>query len=378
MKTLVFNFYGSTLDQIHESLLLRMAYLLTDQAVSVGTSGSDIYFETYNPPTVLQKMKVMDTYWTSKGTDMQLRLDDVKRTEKAMRKIKHLDKEGIVLQKKFEKSVDNLFAFCKTEMLHDRMVKGLPQLLPLCDGTTFGFYPTHYTDQELEYKDTFFALSKILSLEFPEEDLHEGHGLFLLPPSFRLYHEKDGKKFYSARDREAGTAAHGYFDKCFSFGNLNGLNAVELKAVREQLSPLSVPFRKSVDEWMRLCYEAAAPEETVRHFRQQVQISAAPLLDLMRKNEVLERSHELLKNETILNLWLGEVPAVWIWEFFRAAHMIHDKTWEKLMKIKDERQLENKRWPVLAMEIPGAMLMADAIKKENKTIAPVKKSLSMD
>ncbi len=376
MKTIVFNTHGSVIDKGGESVALRIGYLLGDYAVSAGTSGFDICFNTwFNPPKVEQKVAWIEKFYEQRGEESSLKVEEVKRTMKALRKIKHLDKQGIVIQKKFEKAVDTLFQIAKGEALEEKMKTGLPQLEPIYDGKVLGGYSTNLGAPEQPEKHDY-AASQLLSLDLPDPE--EGLSLFFLTHEFLLVQDNNKRKWYSARDSAASSAQNMYFEKFFSFPALNILNAVELKTVRQQLEPLAIHFRKAVDRWMELCYQPASPKETLEHFRQQVQIHAAPINMLIKQNEVLEHYKRLVNQQAVINVYMGEVPVKLIWDFYREGKAIADETWDKLMQLYETKNLSGQRWPVMVIEIPEAKIVMQENNTPQHDVKPVKKSISVD
>lgn len=376
MKTVVFNVHNSAIHRGGESVALRIGYLISDYVVSIGTTGFEILFSTwFNPPKLEQKVEWMEKFYANRGEEMQLKAANVKETMKALRKIKHLDKEGIVTLKKFEKAVDVLFQMAKAEALEEKKETGLPQLESLYTGEVFGGYASSLNTPE-HPEENAYAVSQLLSLDLP--DLEEGMSLFLLTHEFFLFQENKNQKWFSVGSSEAKATDNMYFEKCLTFPQVNILNAVELKTLRQQFEPLSIPFRKAVDRWMELCYNNVESKETLAHFRQQVQTNAAPLNNLIKQNEVLNHYQRLFNQAGNTNVWLGEVPVKYIWEFYREGKAIEDESWEKLMQIYETRNLNGKRWPVIVIEIPEAKDVAKEMAQTQHEIKAVKKSISVD
>jgi len=93
---------------------------------------------------------------------------------------------------------------------------------------------------------------------------------------------------------------------------------------------------------------------------------------------VINHYQRLFNQAGNTNVWLGEVPVKYIWEFYREGKAIEDESWEKLMQIYETRNLKGKRWSVIVIEIPEAKDVAKKMAQTQHEIKAVKKSISVD
>src|SRR3954466_762734 len=107
MQAITFNNANSKIPPTEESLCIRLSFLVAELAVSAGTSYEHICFEHYyTPKNIVEKVEMIADYYENKNDkEWEVKADEVRKMYELMKKIKHHSKEGIVIIKKFEKSL---------------------------------------------------------------------------------------------------------------------------------------------------------------------------------------------------------------------------------------------------------------------------------
>jgi hypothetical protein len=132
---------------------------------------------------------------------------------------------------------------------------------------------------------------------------------------------------------------------------------------------------------MKSVYAQADAADTSHFFDREILPATAEILHLLSENKLLNNVALQQNRELVVDVYLGEVTAEVIWDFYKTCKVITDETWTKLEQAKSEG-LHLKRWPFMAIMTTsissGTEENQDKAKKEEPGVGPVKKSISID
>ena len=182
MRAIVFNSSISRIDLKAESIALRAALLLADDAVSAGMSVSIIDFNNfYAPKKFFQKATMIEIYYDKREDAKAEEMRQIIAAYKTAQKIKHKPGQLIARIKKLENSIDALFNDIKREYYEGLENSGLPQLNPLMDEKYFNAYWIDSHNPETEKENQVAASTLLLNRM---KDAAKGPVIFLLTPEF--------------------------------------------------------------------------------------------------------------------------------------------------------------------------------------------------
>jgi len=307
--------------------------------------------------------------------DWKERFDEYLADMKNINKIKHKPPKLIILLKRIEKEIDEMFIEFKEWMLQKLMADGLPQLEPLMNANEIIAQVMNMNDPEKHEEGRCVAASKLLTLSVEKPDEYE-LCLFFLPPEFLKSEEVLNWNILTSSDKKAADPSSIYLEHCFTLPNVNMLTAAELKAVKEQLHSDAQPFLQHADEWLKLSYSTETESGTHDFFIKNLLPATRPINDSIAKNELLKYCSSGGVSSGSMEIFLGEMPVQEIWKVYKHFGVIKEDTWAKLMECKEEPRFK-KRWPVMAMNIPWHPTVQQQ-GKEQAQVLPVKKSISID
>ncbi|HLG33467.1 MAG TPA: hypothetical protein VI757_01190 [Bacteroidia bacterium] len=376
MRAIVFNSSDSRIDLKVESIALRAALLLADDAVTAGMSVSIIDFNNfYTPKKIYQKATMLEIYYDKKEDAMAEEIRQIIAGYKAMQKIKHKPGQLIARLKKLENSIDALFNDVKKEYYEVHEKNGLPQLNPLMDEDYFNAYWIDSHNPEKEKENQIAASTLLLNRM---KDAEKGPVIFLLTPEFFFNEFYTEEIIKSSKDKRWYQPEKIYFERCLVLPNINLLSAPEIKKIRAELQPSAQPFCRLMDEWIRMPRNDEDTFKTKPFLRKKILSAAAALQKNIDSNELLNHYKGLQDNQVVIELIAGEIPVSMLWEFFKHYSVIKEETNAVLLKEKEKVSSFPKRLPVLLVRIPGNSEAPATQKKEMKDVAPVKKSISID
>jgi hypothetical protein len=377
MKAIVFNNLGSRLNQQLESFSLRVSYLLADYVASAGNSSQDIWFDdVFKGADPISQLMVIETFYKNTNEPMA-EAGQFKDILKKLAKVKHPNPQQIMIRKNLEKKVEALFKAVVAEMRTVTELTGLMELEPLLDGKTFGLYPMNGRDPEDEGQARI-AASKLLTFQLPDPE--QGPEFFFLSAEFMLAEFTGKGTVYYAHEPEAAHTENCWMHKCFTLPNINLLKAVELQAVRQQLTMPGAEFRKQCDNWMK-GDEGRSGEESIAQFRKNILPHVASLQAAILQNEVLRHCSSIQNHEAKIDLYMGEVPLPILWNYFEHYKVIQEPTRKKLNELLENDKGLNRRIPVMHLSSANAKQADEntaAAREEVPEVKPVKKSISVD
>ena len=376
MRVIVFNSSVSRIDLKAESIALRAALLLADDAVTAGQGVTIIDFNNfYTPKKFFQKAAMIEIYYEKKEDDKAEGIREIIATYKVIQKIKHKPGQLIARIKKLENSIDALFNDIKREYYEGFEKNGLPQLNPLMDEDYFNAYWIDSHNPETEKENQIAASTLLLNRM---KDAEKGPVIFLLTPEFFFSEFYSEEIIKTSKDKRWYQPEKIYFERCLALPNINLLSAPEIKKIRAELQPSAQPFCRLMDEWIGMPRNDEDTFETKPFLKKKILSAAAALQKNIDSNELLNHYKNLQDNQAVMELIAGEIPVSMLWEFFKHYSVINEETNAVLLKEKEKAPSFPKRFPVLLVRLPGNSEAPATQKKEMEDVAPVKKSISID
>ncbi|MEP7170120.1 MAG: hypothetical protein ABI855_12175 [Bacteroidota bacterium] len=381
MQAITFNYLNSKIHFNEESLCLRYCFIVSELAISAGKSYETLAFEHYyTPKNMVEKAEMIAAYYQNKNDkEWDIKADEVRMMLQMMKKMKYHSKEGIVMQKKFERSLDQLFTDIKKELYDSLCSTGLPQLYPLAKEGLLRICPLKHDDPEFE-NDEFIPASKIMQLQLPPDEVNDPEifcmgNLFFFPDFFKPLNIP-----LQFTDKKAA-AGNGFLHPCLLIPNINLLSAQELETVNNQVKEPAGRFNEKMNEWILMTRKNLPVAETHAFFKDYILPASDVLGTILGENEILNHCSRLQNDEVASGIYLGELPYSTVLNYYKYFEAINETTFNKVMEAKEHNPLVQGRMPVMILcsRIEGSYAIpADPVPDESQKVLPSKKSLSID
>lgn len=389
--------FQSLLAPFNGAIATRLGFMIADGAV--GTTSTHF------------KMRALRDI-TSFPVKEQLVLDGLKRDDeerwaetkehaaliKKVRALKRKDKEAIVIIKKYERIIDELYELEAQEM-EDRLGRfGYTQIYELVvPGGPITYYPVNDHNPE-DASQNHIAASNILQLLPNEDDKDEDVTdlVFLLPfeamsctlmPRICLLDDMLAAGGAAIQDPDV-------FWVCplLQLSNINAMSPIELQVLRSQLRAPGEALRSVMDRWAaRAVAGQLEAAEGIRYMQEEVAPAAARLQTAINSNKTLSSMRIKMGGLTPQHVYIGELSLREYWTFLEKVGHIAPETLEKLRAVWDTRGTCRVPVMVLADESSLDLLMgrdpsaqdAAPVAAASDSAAPaapvsVRKSISFD
>ncbi len=378
MEIIVFNYNGSKVNLYEAAIMITYAYITGDATACAGTIQEEMFdeerFRKCDLPSKIRLLKQMaeDPKNTDKGFDG---LRESLECFKAISKLKHKSSKEIVLLKRLEKTLAEVFEIVTEPMLSFSRKSGITEFLPLADGKTLGYYPLNYFNPETPGRPDEFTASGLLqriSLD------HTNHELFFLPSHF---FDEEFAVTYKVINDNASTLQPGeiYLQHCFTLPSLQNLKTAEFKKTREQLSVPGAAYRNALNEWITRCYTAGNTTEQA-FFTENVLPAAIAFQQQLIQNETIEFCKKVNFTFPQFEIYAGEIPVGLLWAFYKHAEIINDETYGILQEVLQDDAFAAQRWPVMVLKNNAYLstLRPPALPEVTAETLIAKKSISVD
>lgn len=352
-----------------EAFSLRCAYVLSKYITITGNSYLYICFEKIFENAKLElKLKVLQGEAKHENDELNSLFSRISETIKMQRKIKHPTPRDILFLKKIEKTVDLFWKEYMEANLKKFAKFGLSQLEVFLASNEIKVMSVSVENPESD-KDLYVPTSKILMLDF--EDLEMKHFFFL--PSIFFEDEYFGQFLPEELPL--------YYEPVFSFPNIIGFEADELKSLKLSCLNEALPFWDKFGVW----YDACGEEQTDKSkqiFYDEVFPLTKNLNEKLNDSSFFKRHYHNSPIEIKYEVVMGEIPLQTIWAFYDKLGIIPDETKEELNTFRNNDLYKNKRIPFIAnlVDITN-ILQEDKISEEieNESIVPPsRKTLNID
>jgi|GEM_PF-4852890 len=285
---------------------------------------------------------------------------------KKLKSIKHKNKEGIVIQKKFERTMENLFNTVFEEFMVRINATQLPQLKPLAEKNSFNYYHVDYNDPETETEEQG-SLSKLLSLQLDEED--EQH-----PTLVHLDYELFNDEFYRKSGHKKPSEkfnGNGFLVPVINVKNMIWFSVTDIDAMHLRMSGALNNFREQVSRFAEL---KSDPVQAYHRLVSNVVPSSQVLQEMLDNDEAVKAfSGQPLFTEPGAAFYIGMIPWQMMWDYFEHIRLADEMTMDALKYIKKTHPLV----PVTVM-LPKKEFSPLHKTKPAKPAMQLKKSLSVD
>lgn len=285
---------------------------------------------------------------------------------KKLKRIKHKDKEGIVILKKFERAMEELFNSVLEEYMTGINASHLPQLKPLTERDSFNYYHVVYDEPEIESHQQG-SLSKMLSMQLDEEDeqyptlMHLEYELFNDEFYKESGHKKPAEKF----------SGNGFLVPAIKLKNMMWFSVTDIDALHLRMSGALNNFREQVSRFADL---KGDPVQAYHRLINNVVPASCVLQEIFDQDEAVKAfSHHNAFTEPGADFYIGMLPWKMMWDYFNYINLADEDTMEALKKIKNISPLV----PVTALN-PKKEFSPNATIKAEKPTTQLKKSLSID
>ena len=294
---------------------------------------------------------------------------------KMLRKIKHKTSKEILLIKRFEECIDNYFQYYLKSLENNVSILGYDRFAQITGKEGLSFYDIVQSDPECG-DDGHNPASQVLTryAEIPAEMDQEV--TFFLPENVFTLAFKE-QPYYTPDDAAAQDPANCWFERVGALPHINLLSGPELTEVRRQLRMPCQAFREHGSQWIRNSYAPDYTGSGLDYYRTHLREPARQTIELMNENQVIKTCNTTMPNPLYMELWIGEMPATRIWDFYEAANITQPATaaaLEPFRALPDYR----KRWPVMALRLADeAERIVPAIPKE-EALPSRRKTLLID
>jgi hypothetical protein len=371
MQTLFIGFVDDSVDPSMKGIGIRIAYLLSAQLRIAGNIST--YFvieENLRSMSFEQKIKFIDEREKEQPNRTQF-YQHYKNFQKLYKKDRGHNKELIVLQKKTEKSVNDMFNIYLDATLRSIKAAGLLDLKALDESLSYGEYYISYQYAENEGQD-YSKLSDILQLNLDEDD-NKTPTVFLLNYLFFSEEFKSGDTVMPALNTFSES---GFVQELFTFPNYNDFSITDLNTIRFEVNKSLADFQQCINTFTTL---NANPAEAFNYLQNDV----APIAKVLAENinnTGLVASYTNLKSSTTAadKLYLGMIPRYVVFKYFEFIKASQEETIAVLHQLPDNEN--HQLVPVLIVALntePAAVEEANDITNAAESM-PLKKSLSID
>jgi hypothetical protein len=359
MRTILFDYDESLMDERLYALNMRLAYLLSANVVCMGKNISfyNVLNSCSQPLRMATKIKLMQSMPGLKETY----ITGEERLKATARLNKYRNHRILVAEKKVEAAVNIDFGeYIKSLENYLYVGMKLPHMKEVGDIAEIGML--NLKDDPECQEDEHVSFSNWLQLT--EEEDQQGD-IMMLPADF-LEHAAVKGKYVSAWDAEATNVKSIYLEHCMSLPNMQSLTLTELGSTRKKSADVLQPFRQAINNWIDLFWnEENEQVDTTGYFKSVVH-PAAIALSPVAENPFMRHCARTTPGAEQIEIMIGEVPVPIIYRYFKEKKVIPKATWEKLQKatLRDERL--KGRLPVITVRcntalhtVPGKQVIVD-------------------
>lgn len=358
MKPIVFCHGQSKLSYASASVMLRFAYLFAKCAISMGDAETGMGYEIWvDKLTLKQKLAYLESA-VSKQDDGEMleTISGASGVIKAYNSIKHKTPQQMIVFRKFEQNLHELF-ISEVKPIKDHLIaSGLTVFPQLHDGKSLAYFRVNAGNAETRQQEYEVTASEVLTDGYTAEEAFgtpEFGCVFFLSPHF--FDEEFSKqyKLVSAYSKEAENPCNVYLEEIFALPNVNSLKAEELKKIKTQLGAFAEEFLGESEQFSEQCYKNDGPAKRINLFTEKVLPLAKAYRQHIEQNEMLQLCQRIHLNTLPATVMMGEIPIVLLWQFYRYMNLIKDETWSVLEPLMEHEKFINKRWPVVAIKKPS-------------------------
>ncbi len=365
MQTLFIGFINDTVDYAMKAIAIRIAYLLSARFRLAGniptyyTLGEDMLTISFE-----QKIKFIDNKMKAEPDRIPL-YDRYRDFKKMNKKHKLSHKEYIVAQKKFEKSVEEMFSIILDGITTTIEMAGLTDLEPIEDTRAYSEYFVSYSNPEKE-ADGCSKLSELLTLNLDEDD-NEHPTVFVLTDllfssGFDLCDdEMPAMNIFSHK---------GFLQELNTCPDYNVLSVADLNTLRFEMKEGIENFQIAVNTFTAL---HANPVEAFNYLQNDVIAAAKNLAADINNTPIINYYRNKASDSNDAgSILLGMIPQSLLFKYFEFIKVSLQDTIEIMRQIPEAES--RKLVPVLIATLKPVTVAEETTAQQ----LPLRKTLSID
>lgn len=370
MKTLVIGFVDDAISPFLKGIAIRISYLLSTEIRTAGNLSN--YALADDPPddiSIEQKLKFINKHEKDNPDAIQF-YQHYKEFQKIYKKDRGKNKELIVLQKKTEKKINEMFSIVLQGIRGILKTAGLGDYKALADSKDYAEYYIRYKDAESENNEDN-KLSDVLQLQLDEDD-NDPSPIIMLTDIFF------SPEFILGTDEMPilnTLSEQGFLQELFPFPNYNDISIADLNTIRFSVNDSLINFQQSVRSFAAL---HTNPTKAFEYLQSSTLVTAKALTESINKTGLMANYNKLVGTERNLGkLYLGMLPRHLVFKYFEFIKVSQAATIAVLQQLPDEygQQL----MPIFITRVDEAYFAGEVETDNAKaTLMPLKKSLIID
>ena len=358
MSSLLINRHKSFIDLRHAGFSIRTAYIFSPKLLLAGIY-SDIYQTLHNTTSLRLQIEIIK----KRGSDKEKEV--IKQGEKLLNAInrkKHRSAEDIAyiktLKRLANEGVEALNAGMKQTLSNHR----IPHLNKRTWDGAIDF--VNIDDENPETTDEWFT--RLSKLFLPDGTLH------LLPPE--LVMDPDVKELLGPLNGHVDRNGV-YLRQVLSIDGIVFPTESELVLMRSQLIGRCGEYTTALNVWAKLYSDSSiSRQQRLDCLNNIVSPQMAAMQRLLDENDIVQQYSGAGYHRTTVHLYVGEIPAPVVWQFYRDQDVIGDATLQILQDAQQPGAISS--YPVMFIHLP--YLYEEEPVTETDVVLTRKKSLNID
>jgi hypothetical protein len=366
MRTILFDYPGSSLNHHYYAVGMRMGYLFANKVV-YGGEAAEVYHILQHGHALSPMQKVEALKFDPDSADI---VEETKTTIKATGSIRHKPSHLLASTKKFDASMHTYFEhvlrdigerFYGNGFLPAAHVFGMPEV----------FQRLFINKNPERGEKTIHPFSDWLLLNMEEE---EGD-IVMLTEEFLQHH---GLAELNLECSAGQTIEQGevYLHHCITLPDPSLMDMHELKHTRNYASTALAAFKQVMNQWIDLFVENEEGVSTCSFFNEHVFPAATQLDTVWKECALLEHVRRRVLRQHQMNAWIGEVPVQMIWQFYKDTGVIPPLTWNRLQQATAADDRLKGTWPVIVLRA-SAVVDDDIPVVEDTHELPLRKTIRL-
>ena len=254
---------------------------------------------------------------------------------------------------------------------------GFNELEPLINSQTFGFFNIKSeNDFSKVLKDGWIRLESIFNQKFPDTD--SDPTLIVLNDYFFnpsvISHSLD-----NPFDFDINNSSSGYIHTSIELPNLNVLESVELKALKDNFNEPLKMFKAAIDEWCTACNDGLF-SESIELFKQKIIPLSLAANEVINNHSIIKKAADIT-NTTTHYISFGEMPKSNLMAYYLYYEGMSENLFNELKDKFAKEGLLTRRVPVMIVskfKIPALPEVTVTDTEEGELILASRKYLPVD
>jgi len=354
MEAVVLNMNNGEIDLSYISVSLRICYMLLNKTALAGNLEMNMILgEDFHNMPLLLKIKLICDYneTTLKGKTNLKNLREIGNNYKQFLNVKHPDLNSIKTFKKFESTINILFVSIQKKLIKSTVASQLTELKYLIEKDKFELYKL---DVAHNVGDKIFKelMNPVNLLQFALPDHTKKDMLLVVTEAFLNKDFLENRKIYDYATVNSLSTDQIYLYKCLQFPVPNVLKAIELQYIRNKLTQTVKTFNDAISYWLTGFDETVSIEERNDFFSDEIIPLLSDIQETTDKIDIIQYAYKELKN-TSVEVWIGEVPILLIWEYYIYHDCISEAVFNELTESLEINPSLNTQVPLMVISTIG-------------------------